>query len=79
MIACGYFHWNSLYFLDSYTKRSDSEIKADKSRTVAQYGAMKINILVWCWPLAGNAKPECDKHSASVNFHKRIDEANGKA
>jgi hypothetical protein len=62
-------HWNSLYFLDTCTKYSDSGRKADKSRTAAQYGVIiKINNLVWCWPLAGNAKPVFDKHSASVNF-----------
>jgi hypothetical protein len=51
------------------TKYSDSGRKADKSRTATQYGVMiKINNLVWCWLLAGNAKPGFDKRSASVNF-----------
>jgi hypothetical protein len=69
MIANGCFHWNSLYFLDNCTKYSDSGRKADKSRTAAQYGVMiKINILIWCWSLAGNAKPGYDKRSASVKF-----------
>jgi len=54
-------------------------INEDKSRIATQYGAMKINILLWCWPLAGNAKPECDKSSALVNYYKRIEETNGKA